>query len=137
MKDHTPTNAQMVMDTPTKLTSHHFSAILTTINGRENDSCQDLLSLLKEAIAEARLTAVAEVTARFQPHGVSAVVVLEESHVAVHLWPEHKAATVDIHVCDYSQGNEARAMELARLIGWRLAGDDSLASWSRLTVSSP
>lgn len=137
MKDHILTNEPTVAHGPRKLTSHHFSAILATIDGREKYSCQELLSVLKKSIAEAQLTAVAEITAQFQPQGVSAVVVLEESHVAVHLWPEHRAATVDIHVCDYLQDNQARATELARLIGWHLAGDDSLASWSQLSVSSP
>jgi S-adenosylmethionine decarboxylase len=135
MKDYTVTNHPPVAEEVKKLTSHHFSAILRTVDGRENYSAQELLSVLQESIAQVQLTAVADVTARFQPQGVSAVVILEESHVAVHLWPEHRAATVDIHVCDYTQENEARAVQLARVIGLSLAGEESLHLWSRLTVS--
>jgi S-adenosylmethionine decarboxylase len=36
---------------------------------------------------------------RFQPVGVSVVVVLAESHLALHTWPEHEAASMDIFIC--------------------------------------
>ena len=35
----------------------------------------------------------------FQPQGVSGVVVISESHFAVHAWPEHDYAAVDIFTC--------------------------------------
>src|SRR5262245_15663155 len=35
---------------------------------------------------------------RFQPCGVSVVVVLAESHLALHTWPEYATASVDIFV---------------------------------------
>ena len=36
---------------------------------------------------------------RFQPIGVSVVVVLAESHLALHTWPEHGTASLDVFVC--------------------------------------
>lgn len=36
---------------------------------------------------------------RFQPMGVSIVVVLAESHLALHTWPEHATASLDVFVC--------------------------------------
>jgi S-adenosylmethionine decarboxylase proenzyme len=44
-------------------------------------------------------TVVAVHSHRFKPVGVSVVVVLAESHLALHTWPEHGAASVDIFVC--------------------------------------
>ena len=35
----------------------------------------------------------------FEPQGVSGVVVISESHLAVHAWPEHDYAAVDIFTC--------------------------------------
>ena len=35
----------------------------------------------------------------FQPHGVTAVVVLAESHVSIHTWPEWGGATLDAYTC--------------------------------------
>lgn len=35
----------------------------------------------------------------FNPHGVSGVVIIAESHLTVHTWPEHAYAAVDIFSC--------------------------------------
>ena len=37
---------------------------------------------------------------RFQPTGLSVVVILAESHLALHTWPEHNSASADIFVCN-------------------------------------
>jgi len=36
---------------------------------------------------------------QFKPHGVSGVVVIEESHLSIHTWPEHGYAAIDIFFC--------------------------------------
>jgi len=36
---------------------------------------------------------------KFSPHGVSGTIVIAESHVAVHTWPEYGYAAVDIFTC--------------------------------------
>lgn len=36
---------------------------------------------------------------KFNPYGVSGVVVIAESHVAIHTWPEYNYAAVDIFTC--------------------------------------
>lgn len=36
---------------------------------------------------------------QFQPHGVSGVVIIEESHLSIHTWPEHGYAAVDYFYC--------------------------------------
>ena len=41
--------------------------------------------------------------------GATGAVVLAESHLAVHTWPELDAATLDIYVCNFSQDNRAAA----------------------------
>jgi len=35
----------------------------------------------------------------FNPFGVSGVVVIAESHLAIHTWPEYRYAAVDIFTC--------------------------------------
>ncbi len=35
----------------------------------------------------------------YNPHGVSGVVIIRESHLAIHTWPEHAFASVDIFTC--------------------------------------
>jgi len=51
------------------------------------------------AIRDAGGTIVTDVFHAFSPHGLSGVVVIAESHVAIHTWPEHRYAAVDIFSC--------------------------------------
>ena len=58
-----------------------------------------LKELLLEAVRRGRGTIVTDVFHTFSPHGVSGVVVIAESHVAIHTWPERGYAAVDIFSC--------------------------------------
>ena len=71
-----------------------------------------------EAVARAGLTPVGELFHRFEAApgasatttgGVTGVVLLAESHLAVHTWPEIAAATLDVYVCNLAADNSARA----------------------------
>ena len=50
--------------------------------------------------------------AQGQAAGVTGTVVLAESHLALHTWPEIRAVTLDIYVCNFSGDNSARAHAL-------------------------
>lgn len=54
-----------------------------------------LVSAAKEANAEVLQTAFH----RFMPQGVSGVVVIAESHLSIHTWPEYGYAAMDIYTC--------------------------------------
>lgn len=61
---------------------------------------QELLErTLVESAQQAGATVVKSVFHQFSPHGLSGVVVIAESHVSVHTWPEHNYAAVDIFTC--------------------------------------
>jgi len=47
-----------------------------------------------------------------QPAGVTGTVVLAESHLAVHTWPEIASVTLDVYVCNFSGDNSERAHAL-------------------------
>lgn len=51
------------------------------------------------AIRTAGGTYVTDVFHEFSPHGLSGVIVIAESHVAIHTWPEHRFAAVDVFSC--------------------------------------
>ena len=36
---------------------------------------------------------------KFQPHGVTAVALLAESHISIHTWPENGMAVCDVFTC--------------------------------------
>lgn len=48
---------------------------------------------------------------RFEPHGVSGLVIIAESHLSIHTWPEHRYAAVDIFTCGEHMAPE-RGIEL-------------------------
>ena len=56
-------------------------------------------SNLVEAAKRARATIVDVVFHKFNPFGISGVVVIAESHLSIHTWPEHRYAAVDIFSC--------------------------------------
>ena len=59
--------------------------------------------LIKEAMVNAAKAAKATVVEvafhKFNPYGVSGMVVIAESHLAIHTWPEHGYAAVDVFTC--------------------------------------
>ncbi|MEO7055685.1 MAG: S-adenosylmethionine decarboxylase [Caldimonas sp.] len=72
------------------------------------------------AVAAAGLQAVGELFHRYvpppgagagaaAPAGITGVVLLAESHLTVHTWPELAAATLDVYVCNLASDNSAKA----------------------------
>ena len=61
------------------------------------------LERVQSAMVQAAIVAKAEIREiafhRFQPHGVSGVVVIAESHLAIHTWPELGYAAIDVYTC--------------------------------------
>lgn len=46
------------------------------------------------------------------PGGVTATVLLAKSHVCLHTWPEQRAVTVDVYVCNFGADHSAKARAL-------------------------
>jgi len=76
-----------------------------------------LQPIVMDAVRCGHGTIVTEVFHNFSPHGVSGVVVIAESHVAVHTWPEHSFAAVDIFTC--SPALDVTAIRLSLEQGFR------------------
>jgi spermidine synthase len=51
-----------------------------------------------------------------EPAGVTGTVVLAESHLAIHTWPETGDVTLDVYVCNYSRDNSERARQVYRRV---------------------
>lgn len=67
----------------------------------------------KQAVADAGLTTVGSLFHSFgEGEGVTGAVVLAESHLALHTWPEDDYVTLDVYVCSYSCDNSAKAEAL-------------------------
>jgi S-adenosylmethionine decarboxylase len=68
-----------------------------------------LAALCRRACTEAGLIVVAEAFHQFAGAGATGALVLAESHLAIHTWPEMDGVTLDLYVCNYSQDNRTAA----------------------------
>lgn len=63
------------------------------------NSLEAVKGALVEAARRAQATIVDVVFHEFNPFGISGVVVIAESHLSIHTWPEYRFAAVDIFSC--------------------------------------
>jgi len=62
-------------------------------------------------------TIVTETFHHFSPHGVSGAVIIAESHLAIHTWPEYGYAAVDLFTCGDSVSAEIGFNHLREALG--------------------
>ena len=72
---------------------------------------------LLSAASEAGATVLGESFHQFSPQGVSGVVVIAESHLSIHTWPEYGYAAADIFTCGNSVQLEKAAEILIEKLG--------------------
>ena len=65
-----------------------------------------------EMVAAAGLTTMDATFHTFDGGGFTGTVVLAESHLAIHTWPERQGLTLDVYVCNYSADNSGKARKL-------------------------
>ena len=72
-----------------------------------------LEAFCKERVEAAGLSSVGSLFHSFgEGGGVTGVVVLAESHLSIHTWPESGYVTLDVYVCNYSTNNRPKAQQL-------------------------
>ena len=103
---------------------------------------ESLAALCRKAVAAASLSGVAELFHRFsvedEQSGITGVVLLAESHLAIHTWPELGGVTLDVYVCNYGADNTAKAEALmAALIAAFAPASVSRQRLSRAAAPTP
>jgi S-adenosylmethionine decarboxylase len=76
-----------------------------------------LKDCLNEAAKEIGATIVNECFHEFSPHGISGVIIISESHLCIHTWPEHGYAAVDIFTCGDTVDPERAVKPLIEKLG--------------------
>ena len=98
----------------------HLTADLAgckTNHGLMTDA-EKLQAICLELVQTSGLTAVDNLFYQFEPAenedagGVTGTVLLAESHLAIHTWPELSAVTLDVYVCNFSTDNRSKAQQL-------------------------
>lgn len=75
-----------------------------------------LRALCLDVVRAAGLTIVGDRFHQFEPGGVTGAVILAESHLAIHTWPEMRSVTVDVYVCNFTTDNTDKARALFRAL---------------------
>ena len=76
--------------------------LLTEFYGCDRKTLNDsdrIKKIMEEAAITSGASIVQSVFHLFKPHGVSGVVVIAESHLTIHTWPEYRYSAVDIFTC--------------------------------------
>ena len=94
----------------------HLLLELKICNAEALDDLSFLKGCLNEAAIQSGATVVGESFYHFSPSGVSGVVNIAESHIAIHTWPEYRYAAVDVFTC----GNDVDPEKAARWITEKL-----------------
>lgn len=77
-----------------QLLAEYYDCDRTVLN-----SLKKIEEYMNRAAELAGATVVESAFHTFNPHGVSGVVIIAESHMAIHTWPEYGYAAVDIFTC--------------------------------------
>lgn len=89
----------------------HLLADLSGIHASRLSDCDELEALLRSAAAAAGARVLHSHFHGFgEGQGVTGVVLLAESHISIHTWPEDGFAAVDIFMCGASQPQTALAV---------------------------
>ncbi|MFB3160787.1 adenosylmethionine decarboxylase [Neobacillus sp. 179-C4.2 HS] len=76
--------------------------VISELWGCDIEKLNDL-NFIEQTFVEAALKSGAEVREvafhKFAPHGVSGVVIISESHLTIHSFPEHGYASIDVYTC--------------------------------------
>ncbi len=91
---------------------HHYIAEASGCNAEIIGKVEAVEQILVRAAAVANVTVWSISFHRFTPHGVSGVIVISESHLSVHTWPESGYVALDIFTCGDDAKPEA-AVEYA------------------------
>jgi S-adenosylmethionine decarboxylase proenzyme len=98
------------------LSLSHITADFEGVAPELLDDGDGMLLMLTESVREAGLTPVASCMHKFSPMGVSGVVILAESHISIHTWPEQGFAAVDLLSC----GSRSAALDAIEYLRQRL-----------------
>ena len=95
----------------------HLLLELRECNVAVLDDLVYLENALVSAAIESGATVIDKSFHQFAPQGVSGVVLIAESHLSLHTWPEHAYAAVDIFTCGTTVKIEVAADALIRRLG--------------------
>lgn len=115
----------------------HVLGDLYDCDGAALDDLPTVEAAMREAARRAGATIVTDVVHRFSPQGVSGVVVIAESHLTIHTWPEERYAAIDLFTCGNTVRPELGVAHLVEALGCRHHTVTTARRGSRHTARAP
>jgi S-adenosylmethionine decarboxylase proenzyme len=78
--------------------------------GKNIEDPKKIKEILIGAVKEANNTPLKVAIHKFQPQGITGIVLLAESHIALHTWPEFNYTAIDIYTCG-DKANPEKALK--------------------------
>jgi S-adenosylmethionine decarboxylase len=95
----------------------HIVADVTQCVPEILDDEDGLVEMLRRAADSCGATLLGIQSHKFEPQGVTAVVMLAESHMSIHTWPERGECALDIYTCGDMDTHDAFDLIMAELRG--------------------
>lgn len=83
------------------------------------DDLKEIKKIIIESVNESNLHVVKEFFYKFNPIGISGVLILLESHLTIHTWPEYNFVALDVFTC----GKHFNPKEVCSIIAKKLKSD--------------
>jgi len=77
----------------------HFLAEFYNCSSETLNDEKKVADIMTKAVEASKATIIKPFFHKFSPHGISGIIVIAESHLAIHTWPEYSFAAVDLFSC--------------------------------------
>ncbi|MFP3299985.1 MAG: adenosylmethionine decarboxylase [Thermoplasmatales archaeon] len=85
----------------------HIIADLKGVSSEKISSVNEMKKIIENSVKAGHLTKIRSHYHQFSPTGVSGIVLIAESHISFHTWPEYGLVTLDVFTCGPTEGAEA------------------------------
>jgi S-adenosylmethionine decarboxylase len=115
----------------------HVAMDLREVSFEKLNDANFLRSAMVEAANRCGATIVGENFIQFSPQGVTGVLVLSESHMSIHTYPEVGFAAIDCYTCGTTVDPEVACDYLKSVLGGRVVGYRALLRGTGEIVDMP
>jgi len=112
----------------------HLMLELNNCNPELLDDLPYLKDAMTQAAQEVGAHIIGESFHKFNPHGVTGILAIAESHICIHTWPEYGYAAADIFTCGESFDPRTAAQIIIEKVESK---DPSLTELERGIVAQP
>ena len=93
------------------ISSHHVGTVFSKNISKLTDS-QSFINFIHKAFSDLHIQNLGVLTHVFENNSFSVVIMLTESHISVHTWPERNSVQLDVFLCNYIHDNSKKGKDL-------------------------